>query len=85
MSSIAQSSVDECIASCGRPISTVKAETWAVEMFPNVEPPLMSDLFSKSWVGMLFSAAKYLTIEEDNAFDVYVSLALYLIKIPLLR
>ena len=42
MSSIAQSSVDECIASCGRPISTDVIESLLSAILPRVEPPLKS-------------------------------------------
>lgn len=44
-------STAECMASWGSPMSTLDTDTCAVEMFPSVLPPGMSERFAYAWQG----------------------------------
>ena len=72
----------ECIASWGRPISTVSSGTLVLEMLPRVEPPAMSLRLAK----VCHFRPRLFTIDLNRAADtasvVYFWLALYFITTP---
>ena len=63
-------------------MSTVFKETWALEIFPNVEPPAMSERLVKVCTGTCTFLHNALKTAADTASVVYFWFALYLITIP---